>query len=227
MLQELSIDNFAIIPHLQIDFNQGMTVLSGETGAGKSIIIDAVGLLAGGRGSQEFIRTGSPKAVLQAAFVIDATNQKLMQVLADLGIEVSDEQLIIQREIHRSGRNVIRVNGMLLNLTTLKQVGEFLVDIHGQNEHQELMQPEKHLAMLDEYVGSQLVDLKDQYQQTFHEYRQVLKAVNEKQQNQQAWAQRFDMLKFQVEELEDAALTIGEEDQLLAERSRLNNFQKL
>ncbi|CAH0418552.1 DNA repair protein RecN [Periweissella ghanensis] len=227
MLQELSIDNFAIIPHLQIDFNQGMTVLSGETGAGKSIIIDAVGLLAGGRGSQEFIRTGSPKAVLQAAFVIDATNQKLMQVLADLGIEVSDEQLIIQREIHRSGRNVIRVNGMLLNLTTLKQVGEFLVDIHGQNEHQELMQPEKHLAMLDEYVGSQLVDLKDQYQQTFHEYRQVLKAVNEKQQNQQAWAQRFDMLKFQVEELEDAALTIGEEDQLLAERSRLNNFQKI
>lgn len=227
MLQELSIDNFAIIPHLQIDFNQGMTVLSGETGAGKSIIIDAVGLLAGGRGSQEFIRTGSPKAVLQAAFMIDPTNQKLMQVLADLGIEVSDEQLIIQREIHRSGRNVIRVNGMLLNITTLKQIGEFLVDIHGQNEHQELMQPEKHLAMLDEYIGHQLVDLKEQYQQTFREYRQVLKAVNEKQQNQQAWAQRFDMLKFQVEELEDADLILDEEEQLLAERSRLNNFQKI
>lgn len=227
MLQELSIDNFAIIPHLQIDFNQGMTVLSGETGAGKSIIIDAVGLLAGGRGSQEFIRTGSPKAVLQAAFMIDPTNQKLMQVLADLGIEVSDEQLIIQREIHRSGRNVIRVNGMLLNITTLKQIGEFLVDIHGQNEHQELMQPEKHLAMLDEYIGRQLVDLKEQYQQTFREYRQVLKAVNEKQQNQQAWAQRFDMLKFQVEELEDADLILDEEEQLLAERSRLNNFQKI
>lgn len=227
MLQELSIDNFAIIPHLQIDFNQGMTVLSGETGAGKSIIIDAVGLLAGGRGSQEFIRTGSQKAVLQAAFIIDTTNQHFMTVLADLGIEVTDEQLIIQREIHRSGRNVIRVNGMLLNLTTLKQVGEFLVDIHGQNEHQELMQPEKHLAMLDEYIGDELIELKQQYQAMFTQYRQVQKAVKEKQQNQQAWAQRFDMLKFQVEELEDADLQIDEEELLLAERGRLNNFQKI
>ncbi|MCM0598664.1 DNA repair protein RecN [Periweissella fabalis] len=227
MLQELSIDNFAIIPHLQVDFNHGMTVLSGETGAGKSIIIDAVGLLAGGRGSQEFIRTGSPKAVLQASFIIDTTNHKFMQLLADLGIEAGDAQLIIQREIHRSGRNVIRVNGMLLNLTTLKQIGEFLVDIHGQNEHQELMQPEKHLGMLDQYIGESLIELKEQYQQAFREYRKVLKAVKEKQQNQQAWAQRFDMLKFQVEELEEADLIAGEEEQLLAERSRLNNFQKI
>lgn len=227
MLQELSIDNFAIIPHLQVYFNHGMTVLSGETGAGKSIIIDAVGLLAGGRGSQEFIRTGSPKAVLQASFIIDTTNHKFMQLLADLGIEAGDAQLIIQREIHRSGRNVIRVNGMLLNLTTLKQIGEFLVDIHGQNEHQELMQPEKHLGMLDQYIGESLIELKEQYQQAFREYRKVLKAVKEKQQNQQAWAQRFDMLKFQVEELEEADLIAGEEEQLLAERSRLNNFQKI
>lgn len=227
MLQELSIDNFAIIPHLQIDFNEGMTVLSGETGAGKSIIIDAVGLLAGGRGSQEFIRTGSNKAVLQGAFTIENNSQALLTQLEMLGIDTIDEQLIIQREIHRSGRNVIRVNGMLLNLTSLKQIGEYLVDIHGQNEHQELMQPEKHLSMLDEYAGNDIQKLKMAYQEVFSKYKQTLRAVKEKQQNQQEWAQRFDMLKFQVEELEAAELIDEEEDLLLAERGRLNNFQKI
>lgn len=227
MLQELSIDNFAIIPHLRIDFKDGMTVLSGETGAGKSIIIDAVGLLAGGRGSHEFIRNGSDKAILQAAFGIKETDKHLQEVLTTLGIDVTDNQLIIQREIQHSGRNVVRVNGMLINLTMLKQIGEYLVDIHGQNEHQELMQAEKHLLMLDEYAGKEVKELKLKYQQIYQQYKRTLTAVKAKQQNQQEWAQRFDMLKFQVEELETAELEVDEEDLLLAERGRLNNFQKI
>lgn len=227
MLQELAIDNFAIIPHLRIDFKDGMTVLSGETGAGKSIIIDAVGLLAGGRGSHEFIRNGSDKAILQAAFSIKKTDKRLQAVLSALGIDVTDNQLIIQREIQHSGRNVVRVNGMLINLTMLKQIGEYLVDIHGQNEHQELMQAEKHLAMLDEYAGLEVKTLKLKYQEIYQQYKHTLTAVKEKQQNQQAWAQRFDMLKFQVEELEAADLEVDEEDLLSAERGRLNNFQKI
>ncbi|QBO36757.1 DNA repair protein RecN [Periweissella cryptocerci] len=227
MLRELSIDNFAIIPHLNVDFSTGMTVLSGETGAGKSIIIDAVGLLAGGRGSQEFIRTGSDKAILQAAFELNQENNLTLQMLDQLGIEHSDGQLILQREIQRSGRNVIRINGILANLATLKQVGETLVDIHGQNEHQELMQPEKHLGMLDEYATKQISALLSAYQAKYQAYQKVLAAVKKKQANEQEWAQRLDMLKFQVEELENAELVAGEEAELMAERDRLNNFQKI
>lgn len=227
MLQELSIDNFAIIPHLQIDFNNTMTVLSGETGAGKSIIIDAVGLLCGGRGSQDFIRNGSGKAVLQAIFLIDLNNQQLIKLLTGLGIEVLDDQLIIQRELQRNGRNIIRVNGILLNLTNLKKIGDFLVDIHGQNEHQELMQPERHLKMLDQYAEDETTLLKKEYTSVFLDYKSVLKAVNEKEKNQQEWAQRFDMLKFQVDELNEAQLIENEEEQLLVEKTRLNNFQKI
>ena len=227
MLRELVIDNFAIIEHLQLEFNDGMSVLSGETGAGKSIIIDAVGLLAGGRGSQEFIRTGSDKAVLQGLFEIKAENTGLVAELNMLGIAFDDWQLIIQREIHRNGRNVIRINGTLINLSTLKKVGGWLVDIHGQNEHQELMQAEKHLGMLDLYGGATVKNKLNEYQIIYDEYTIVKKQLTQQETGQQQWAQRLDMLQFQVEELETANLDINEEETLLAERERLNNFQKI
>ena len=159
MLQELSITNFAIIEHLDIAFEAGMTVLTGETGAGKSIIIDAVGLLAGGRGSAEFIRTGADKAVLQGMFILPADGVTA-QLLDEAGIEHADNTVILQREITKSGRNTCRINGMLVNTTTLKQIGETIVDIHGQNEHQELMQPEKHLGLLDEFATAKIRKLK-------------------------------------------------------------------
>ncbi len=135
MLKEISIKNFAIIERLSVNFETGMTVLTGETGAGKSIIIDAVGLLAGGRGSQHFIRTGANKSVLQGLFQVPKgglTEQKL----DEYGIDHSDDNVILQRELYRNGRNICRINGMLVNTNTLKQVGETLVDIYGQNEHQ-------------------------------------------------------------------------------------------
>ena len=144
MLQELTIDNLAIIEHLTLDFSDQMTVLTGETGAGKSIIIDAVGLLAGNRGSQEFIRHGEEKLHLQGQFTLP-DDQRVFALLDDLGIERDDGTLIISREIHRNGRNVIRVNGALINTATLRRIGAHLVDIQGQNDHQQLMQPENHL----------------------------------------------------------------------------------
>lgn len=227
MLQELVIDNFAIIAHLQLAFNEGMSVLSGETGAGKSIIIDAVGLLAGGRGSQEFIRTGSDKAILQGLFEINAENAGLIFDLNALGINFEDWQLIIQREMHRNGRNIIRVNGTLINLATLKKIGSWLVDIHGQNEHQELMQTEKHLGLLDAYGGSGIEQKIKEYQIIYAEYRVIKKQLVQQQSGEQQWAQRLDMLQFQVEELENANLDVNEEEVLLVERERLNNFQKI
>ena len=133
MLLELSITDFAIIEHLDIDFQAGMTVLTGETGAGKSIIIDAVGLLVGGRGSHDLIRTGASKAVIQGNFILHDDNPTY-NVLDDLGIDHSDGNVIIERVIFANGRNSCRVNGIMVNIATLKRIGETIVDIQGQND---------------------------------------------------------------------------------------------
>lgn len=226
MLQELSITNFAIIEHLDIAFENGMTVLTGETGAGKSIIIDAVGLLAGGRGSQEFIRTGADKAVLQGMFILPADGVTA-QLLDEAGIEHADNTVILQREIAKSGRNTCRINGMLVNTTTLKEIGETIVDIHGQNEHQELMQPEKHLGLLDEFAAPKIRKLKAKYGQQYHDYQQLNQELRQKNANEKEWAQRLDMLNFQVEEITAAHVKVGEEAELTAERDRLDNYQTI
>jgi len=224
MLQELSIQNFAIIPKLNISFQPGMTVLTGETGAGKSIIIDAVGLLTGGRGSQDFIREGADKAVLQGLIDVEP-GQPITQLLDELGIPLEDNQLLIHRELHKSGRNVIRVNGSLVNATTLKEIGQHLVDIHGQNEHQELMQVERHLSLLDEYGKKTIGPVLEKYRAAYDTYRSLESAFHKRQADEQAWAQRLDMLSFQSKELADASLVEGEEEMLEAEYQELPTFQ--
>lgn len=226
MLQELTIDNLAIIDHLSLEFDDHMTVLTGETGAGKSIIIDAVSLLAGGRGSQEFIRKGEEKLSLQGQFEIPKLPGYVAQ-LDELGISHDDGALIISREIHRSGRNTIRVNGTLVNVATLKQLGSGLVDIQGQNEHQLLLRPEAHLGMLDQFANAKVQPLLASYQEQYQEYRRLEAAVNQKKANEQQWAQRLDMLRYQVKEIGDADLRADEEDELIAERERLEHFQQI
>ena len=179
MLQELTIDNLAIINHLTLAFDDQMTVLTGETGAGKSIIIDAVGLLAGSRGSTDFIRRGADKLTLQGQFTVPENPQALAR-LDEYGIDHADGTLIISREIHQSGRNTIRVNGTLVNTTILKAIGAGLVDIQGQNEHQLLMQPENHLTMLDQFAGAPVKPLLSAYQTAYAEYQQLKAAVERK-----------------------------------------------
>ena len=226
MLQELVIHDFAIIDQLAISFDEGMTVLSGETGAGKSIIIDAVGLLAGGRGSQDFIRTGAKKATLEGLFTLPE-NGTTAALLAEYGIEHDDQTILLQRDLALNGHNVCRVNGHLVNTTTLKKIGETLVDIHGQNEHQELMYPDRHLGLLDEFAHTTLASAKAAYQETYQAYRQTEKALKKKQQNEQEWAQRLDMLKFQTNEIDAAQLQPDEESKLIEERAKLSNFQRI
>lgn len=224
MLQELSIQNFAIIPKLNVSFQQGMTVLTGETGAGKSIIIDAVGLLTGGRGSVDFIREGADKAILQGLIDIEP-GTPIWQMLEKYGIEADDSQLLIHRELHRNGRNVIRVNGILVNAAGLKEIGSHLVDIHGQNEHQELMNVDRHIKLLDEFGRKSIGELLEQYQASFNEYRRLAGALKKRQNDEQEWAQRLDMLTFQSRELSEANLQQGEEEQLESEYQELTNFQ--
>lgn len=225
MLQELSIRDFAIIDEIQISFQPKMTVLTGETGAGKSIIIDALGLLAGGRGSTEFIRKGEKKAVIQGLFTLPR-EANTYNILEEYGIDSEDGQIILQRDLYRGGRNICRINGMMVNLATLRKVGETLIDIHGQNEHQELMKPENHIDLLDEY-DKKTSELRIQYQVVYQNYRKLKLSMEKKEADEKAWAQRLDMLNFQVKEIEEAGLKINEEDELVEEKNKLDNFQAI
>lgn len=225
MLQELSIKDFAIIDEIQISFQPKMTVLTGETGAGKSIIIDALGLLAGGRGSTEFIRKGEKKAVIQGLFTLPR-EANTYNILEEYGIDSEDGQIILQRDLYRGGRNICRINGMMVNLATLRKVGETLIDIHGQNEHQELMKPENHIDLLDEY-DKKTSQLRNQYQVVYPNYRKLKLSMEKKEADEKAWAQRLDMLNFQVKEIEEAGLKINEEDELVEEKNKLDNFQAI
>ncbi|SIO03449.1 DNA replication and repair protein RecN [Carnobacterium alterfunditum] len=226
MLQELTIKDFAIIKNLNLSFNRGMTVLTGETGAGKSIIIDAVGLLAGGRGSSEFIRHGAAKCVLEALFSLEG-NSLTYELLKTYDIDSDEGIVIIQRDIHRSGKNICRINGRLVTIATLRLIGESIIDIHGQNEHQELMNPERHLSMLDHFGDKELVGLKKDFQETYTQYKKVEKAYEKWQNGEQELAQRLDMLQYQTSEIEMAELLDGEEEELLEEKNILSNYQKI
>ncbi|GBD72557.1 DNA repair protein RecN [Tetragenococcus halophilus subsp. halophilus] len=226
MLLELSIENFAIIKQLHLTFHKGMTALTGETGAGKSIIIDAMGLLAGGRGSTDYIRQGKQKCVLEGLFELPK-HSSFKVLLDDLGIDQRDELLIIQRDITSSGKSICRVNGRIVTLGNLKRIGAYLVDIQGQNEHQDLLQAEKHLQLVDSFGSQSFKDQLADYQKKYDAYRELEKRVRAIQENEQSYIQRIDMLNFQKKEIEEAGLQIDEEEKLVEERDKLANFQKI
>lgn len=227
MLLELDIKNFAIIKDISIQFKNGMSVLTGETGAGKSIIIDAVGVVAGGRGSSQFVRHGEEKLSLQALFTFDPTNDRLRQTLDENGIDHDSDNLILHREIYANGRSVSRVNGTLVTITILKAIGQELVDIQGQNEHQTLMQSENHLEFLDTYGGKEITDAYKAYEASYGIYRDALKEFENTRRNEQENNQRLDMLTFQIDEIESVHLESGEETTLEEERSQLMNYQNI
>lgn len=226
LLVELNIHNFAIIEDISLDFRKGMTVLTGETGAGKSIIIDALGLLVGGRGSADFVRHGTKKCVLEGHF--DCPNSKeLKERFKQESIDFEEDSIVIQREIYENGRSVSRVNGSVVTIALLKIIGTFLIDIHGQNEHQELMQSENHIHLLDSFDNEQIQELKEDYQLIYQEYRLTKKQYNDWKDREQELAQKIDILRFQTEEIAEANLTIGEEEELEEEERRLANFQNI
>ncbi|HIZ53503.1 MAG TPA: DNA repair protein RecN [Candidatus Enterococcus avicola] len=226
MLLEMTIKNFAIIPYLNIRFQQGMTALTGETGAGKSIIIDAMGLLAGGRGSSDYIRHGEDKCLLEGLFEWPV-HSEFPSLMEELGIDTSESFLVLQRDMSRSGKNICRVNGRIVTLVNLRRVGMYLVDIQGQNEHQELLQPEKHLSLMDNFGTKEFKQKLEMYQFAFNDYQVSASELRKIQKNEQSYAQRMDMLHFQSDEIEQAALQENEEEYLIEERDKLTNFQKI
>ncbi|MGT2885878.1 DNA repair protein RecN [Streptococcus macedonicus] len=225
MLLEISIKNFAIIEEISLTFENGMTVLTGETGAGKSIIIDAMNLMLGARASLDVIRHGANKAEIEGLFSV-GENPALTQILEENGIDVTEE-LIIRRDILQNGRSIGRINGQMVNLTTLRAVGQYLVDIHGQHDQEELMKPNMHIRMLDEFGNEQFADVKKHYQELFESYRQLRKRVVTKQKNEQEHKARIEMLEFQIAEIEAAALKAGEDQVLNQKRDKLLNHKNI
>lgn len=226
MIQELSVQDFAIISNLNIEFKEGMTVLTGETGAGKSIIIDAMGLIVGGRGSSDFIRDGAEKCRIEGSFYVES-NQEMDRYLADCGIEMVDDVLVVQREIYRTGRNNCRINGQLVNTKTLRGIGQYLVDIHGQNEHQELMEATHHLGLLDQFDVDRLTPVLADYRIHYTKFKELEMNLKKFHANEKEYVQRMDMLQFQFEEINEAELLPNEEEQLLEERKKLVSFQQI
>jgi len=227
MLTELTIRNFAIIDEISINFEEGLTVLTGETGAGKSIIIDALQLLAGGRGSIQYIRHGAKKAELEALFTISNKNHKSYDVAEQFGITISDEMLILQRTITHQGKSICRVNGKLVTLAILKEFGKTLIDIHSQHETQSLMDKENHLQLLDYYAYDALKETKNQYKYLYGRYIQLKEQLNKFTTNEQKLSHRLDLLTFQKKEIEEADLQPNEDVILEKERQQLVNYEKI
>ncbi|WP_391201773.1 DNA repair protein RecN [Psychrobacillus sp. L4] len=227
MLKELSIKNFAIIDELTVSFEEGLTVLTGETGAGKSIIIDAVHLLCGGRGSQEFIRHGAKKAELEGLFIITNPKHGVFHKMLDVGVEIDEESIILRRDINDSGKSVCRVNGKLVTLGILREIGASIIDIHGQHESQELMDEKVHIHLLDQFAGEKIRSVKESYKELFAKYKKWKKDLATLTENEQQIAHKIDLYTFQVEEINDANLVNGEEEQLQEEKKKLQNFHKV
>ena len=225
MLLEISIKNFAIIESISLNFEQGMTVLTGETGAGKSIIIDAMNMMLGARATTEVIRHGAPKAEIEGLFSIEST-RALEEIFDEQGLELSDE-IIIRREILQNGRSISRVNGQMVNLSVLRTIGQQLVDIHGQHDQEELMRPHRHIQMLDEFGDTSFFELKEAYQMSFDNYRRMRKQVLDIKKNQQEHKARIEMLEFQMAEIEAANLKAGEDIALNQERDKLLNHKHI
>ena len=223
MLTNLYIENIAVIEKSNINFSGGLNVLTGETGAGKSIVIDAISAILGHRTSKEIIRTGAEKAYVSATF--DNLNTETISKLADLGYEIEDDTLIISREISLNGKNNCRINSRPATVSTLKEIGLNLINIHGQHESYQLFSPETHIDYID--ASGNYENLINEYYCSYKELKTIEKQLNSLNVDKNKRLQEIDLLSYQVNEIENADLQIGEEEELNNERFVLQNSEKL
>jgi DNA repair protein RecN (Recombination protein N) len=226
MLTELRIQNFAIIDHLDLNLGPGLTILTGETGAGKSIILDAVTMLIGGRADATVIRAESDAAFVEGTFSLKGSAKEAVNAILEREELVDDpNHVTLTREVRREGRSIARLNGRTVGVSLLKEVGAALVDIHGQSEHLSLLDPRAHLGLLDRF--SDVTSLLADYRKTYHALLELRRELTELRAAQADATRRTDMLTFQVEEIEAAKLKKGEDEELRKERDRLANAESL
>ncbi|MBS7530919.1 DNA repair protein RecN [Hazenella sp. IB182353] len=226
MLREIAIRNFAIIDEVCLQFQHGFHVFTGETGAGKSILIDALSLIAGGRASSEMVQYGADKAVVEAWFEV-TTQHPIYALLNEWELNDQEDTVIIQRTIMANGKSSCRVNGRTVTVSMLKQMSSKLIDISGQHEHQSLLSVEEQLEWLDQYGGEALLSIKSAYQKFYRAYQEQKQKIEQLQLNQNEIEQRIELLQFQVEEIAVASLTPGEDLELEREEKRLSAAEKL
>lgn len=224
MLRQLSIHNVALIDQQNIDFFNGFSVLTGETGAGKSIIIEALNFVLGERASRELVKSGEDRASVEAVFAI-SPDEPVREVLTAQEIDCEDGELTLYREFSLSGKNVCRANGMLINAGTLKLIGDALVDIHGQHAHQSLLDDKKHIVLLDRFAGKDALELKERVAAAYQKAAEARRLLKAAQFNEQERERRIDLLTYQIREIDAANLTDGEEEKLEEQRSLLQNAQ--
>ncbi len=224
MLLQLNIMNFALIEKLSIDFSRGFNVLSGETGAGKSILIDAISFVLGGKFNKNLIRVGEDKTVVEAVFSIE--NQRTRDILKEL--DISDEGIVIlSRESFHSGKTIAKVNNKSLLLSKIKQVSETLIDIHGQHENQNLLDSSNHINYIDSFGQDLLVNKLKEYDKFYLKYGEVEEKVNRLQGNDGEREKKIDFLKFQMDEINSIKPKIGEDEELSKKFNMLSNGEKL
>ena len=225
MLKTLSIWNFALIEYVQIDFDKGLNILTGETGAGKSILLGALGMVIGRRTNIDAIRSGCEFMRVEAVFTLD--NNLVKDFLTKYNILVEDDDLIITRQININGKNSVQINNCHTTMAILRQLGELLVDIHGQHANQALLKPIKQLSLIDMYDGDAIQKQKEAYLKKYYQWLQIKQKLADSKINTQEMAQRLDMLKWQINEIENAKLTLDEDEKLESEIKVLANAEKI
>lgn len=226
MLVSLTVRNIALIEKIHIELQQGFHVLTGETGAGKSILVDSLNLVLGERADKEMVRTGTEKGFIEGVFDL-SDSAGITAELEEAGIEAEEGLLVVSREISAEGKSVCRLNGRTVTLSFLKKITDRLADIHGQHEHQTLLAPQMHLQFLDSFGGEKLKAQKNAAAQAWKQYRQACLALEQDWGTEEERARKIDILSFQIEEIQAAALQMGEEETLRARREVLQNGEKI
>ena len=226
MLEHLHIKNVAIIKESEISFGEGLNILTGETGAGKSMVIDSLQFALGGRAGKDFLRHGEKMASVEALFAVQSS--ALQEKLEENGIEPEEDgSVLITRTLSETGKSVCRVNGSTVTVSMLKEIAEDLIDIYGQHEHQSLLNPSKHIRLLDRFCGAGFGDAMEEYKASFSALKEIDKQLDALMGNESQREQRMDILSFQKDEMEAAAIKAGEEEDLLEQKKRLGSMEKL
>ncbi len=226
VLRQLEIQNIALIDRVSIGLGNGLNVMTGETGAGKSIIIDSINAVLGERMSKEIIRTGKDKALVEAVFQVE--NEKLKDIFESFGIEPEeDDTLIISREFNITGKSLCRINGKMATVSMLKEIGQYIIDIHGQYDNQSLLRVESHIKLLDSFGGEKIQELKREYSQLLDRYKELKRKLKDLTGDSNERERRIDLLKYQIEEIKKADLRKNEEALLNSKRLLLANAEKV
>ena len=227
MLAHIYIRDFAIIREIDIDLDSGFSIITGETGTGKSIVIQAVSMALGGRGSSSLVRKGCDRALVQLIFSLTDEEKRLIEENCEYALDSSDEDLILSRDIHASGKSIARINGRIVNLSVLSSVASVLMDIHGQYDNQTLLRPENHRNILDGFAGSEVLSTREKLKKSYSEYDRTRRALAKLRREHSEYLRRQDFLRYEADEIDSAAVAPGEDEELSRRLTVLQNSEKI